>query len=65
MNYFESLRIDWIFEMLQVYGFINRKHLERKFRISHIQASNDLKKATKYYPSMYYNISAKRYELKK
>jgi hypothetical protein len=42
MNYFWHLRQDWIAEMLEIYGYINRKHLMRKFNISEIQASKDL-----------------------
>ena len=36
-------RLAWIAEMLAIYGFINREHLQRKFRISQPQASHDLR----------------------
>lgn len=61
-NYFLNVRIDWIFEMLQIYGFINREHLMKKFKISMPQASKDLKLASKFFPSMKYNLNTKRYE---
>lgn len=63
-NYFEDLRLDWIFEMLTIYGFINREHLIRKFRISVPQASKDLNKALTLYNGMYYNNNTRRYEYK-
>lgn len=62
-NYFEELRLDWIWEMLNIYGYINREHLMKKFKISKPQASKDLNKATKLYQHMKYNLSNKRYEL--
>lgn len=42
MNWFRQQRQEWIAEMLHVYGFINREHLQRKFGISQPQASIDL-----------------------
>jgi DeoR/GlpR family transcriptional regulator of sugar metabolism len=62
MNWFWNKRQDWIFEMLTIYGFINHKHLMKKFSISEIQASKDLTAATKHYPSMYYDVSDKCYK---
>lgn len=41
-RWFERHRQLWIAEMLNVYGFINREHLQRKFGISVPQASHDL-----------------------
>lgn len=55
--------MEWIAEMLRVYGFINREHLERKFFISTPQASIDLNRFMRAHPkAMTYNASAKRYE---
>lgn len=63
MNWFAEQRQAWIAEMLDVYGFINREHLERKFRISTPQASADLNTYVKANPSkIVYNKSVKRYE---
>jgi hypothetical protein len=42
MAWCEDQRQSWIAEMLAIYGFINRGHLMRKFRISMPQASKDL-----------------------
>ena len=42
MNWFARYRHDWIAETLEVFGFINREHLVRKFGISVPQASADL-----------------------
>ncbi len=43
MNWFAQRRQEWIGEMLEVYGFINRFHLARKFGISTAQAANDFR----------------------
>ncbi|MEM7301899.1 MAG: hypothetical protein AAF468_12505 [Pseudomonadota bacterium] len=40
-QYFQRMRMDWIAEMLRIYGFINRGHLAKKFEISIQQAAND------------------------
>ncbi len=62
-RWFESQRIAWIAEMLHIYGFINREHLQRKFGISQPQASHDLKSFQKHSAgAMVYNLSTKRYE---
>ena len=42
-NWFQRQRYEWIGETLFVFGFINRDHLMRKFRISQPQASLDLR----------------------
>ena len=52
----------WIAETLRVFGFINREHLMRKFRISQPQASIDLSEFMRAHPgAMTYDLSAKRY----
>lgn len=64
MNWFAEQRQAWIGEMLDVYGFINREHLELKFRISTPQASADLRAYAKANPDkIKYNASAKKYEI--
>lgn len=56
-------RLNWIKEMLEIYEFINKKHLCRKFRISKPQASVDFATFHSYYPNfMEYNPSTKQYE---
>lgn len=43
MTWFTQHRQEWIAEMLDVYGFINRFHLKRKFGISSAQAAIDFR----------------------
>lgn len=63
MKWFETYRMDWIFEMVQIYKFINREHLVKKFKISNIQASIDLRTYQKLHPNtIFYNVNSKRYE---
>lgn len=62
MNWFEQQRQQWIAEMLDVVGFINRGHIMRKFGISMPRASSDLKKFMKRNPdAMTYDSAGKRY----
>ena len=61
-SWFADQRQLWIAEMLQVYGFINRDHLMRKFQISQPQASMDLQQFLRAYPRrMQYDLSRKCY----
>ena len=63
MNWFKIERINWISESIRIFGFINRKHLVLKFRISIPQASQDLKEVNELFPNMMvYNSTTKRYE---
>lgn len=62
MNWFIQTRLEWIAEMIRVYGYVNRKHLCRKFRISLPQAANDLREFQKLNPgAIRYDQSARRY----
>jgi hypothetical protein len=62
MNWFAEQRQSWIAEMLHVYGFINREHLQRKFGISQPQASYDLKQFCAAHPrAIRYDVSRKCY----
>jgi len=62
MNWFENQRLEWIKEILKVFGFINRHHLMTKFGISKPQASKDLNKFMRIYPeSMRYDPKDKYY----
>ena len=66
MSWFLEQRMVFIAEALNVFGYINREHLERKFSISTPQASSDLREYQKRHPlSMTYNKSMKRYEIYK
>jgi hypothetical protein len=63
MRWFENHRLEWIAEMLRVYGYINREHIERKFGISTPQASADLRRFQTEHPgACTYNSKTKRYE---
>ena len=62
MNWFENTRLEWIAEILNVFGYINREHLMRKFGISKPQASKDLNTFARLNPkSIRYDLSSKRY----
>lgn len=62
MNWFEQQRQTWIGEMLTIYGFINRDHLQRKFGISQPQASHDLQRFVREHPTaIRYDVSRKCY----
>lgn len=66
MNWFERQRLAWIAEMLHIYGFINRDHLQRKFSISQPQASKDLQTFARLHPAaMRYDLSRKCYVVKR
>ncbi len=61
-QWFGQHRQDWIVDMLEVYGFINRKHLQRKFGISQPQASKDLQRFQRDNPdALIYDVSKKCY----
>ena len=68
-RWLEDYRMEWIAEMLRIYGFVNRQHLQRKFGISVPQASKDLqafsRRFSRRYPkAMYYDTSRKCYMAK-
>ena len=54
----------WILEVVQIYGFINREHVIRKFGVSTPQASIILRQFQEHHPhAIVYNKTTKRYEL--
>jgi hypothetical protein len=62
-KWFENQRHAFVWEMLHIYGYINREHLMLKFGISQPQASKDLQACLRGSAgSMVYNASTKRYE---
>lgn len=62
--WFAKQRREWIVEMVQVYGFINRSHVMKKFDVSVAQASTDLRHVLKNCPNlMAYNAVKKTYAL--
>lgn len=63
-DWFKRQRVEWIAEMVRIYGFINREHIEKKFGVSTPQASMDLRDAMAEHPNLIeYNRSSKRYEM--
>jgi hypothetical protein len=64
-RWFVRYRMDWISEMLKIYGFINRHHLMRKFDISMPQASLDIRAYMEAHPdTMIYDMTKKQYSVK-
>lgn len=62
-DWFQQHRLEWIRESVLIFGFINREHVKRKFRVSTPQASGDIQKVLAGWPDlMTYNPSTKRYE---
>lgn len=64
-NWFVEQRLAWIKEIAEIFGFIQREHIMRKFGVSTAQASLDIRKVLKRWPElMEYNKSTKQYERK-
>ena len=62
MTWAQEYRINWIAEMLHVYGYVNRQHIMRKFRLSTPQASTDFKLFGQHFPhTAVYDKVTKRY----
>jgi hypothetical protein len=62
VKWFAQHRQEWIAETVRVFGFINRSHIERKFRVSTPQASMDLREFVRANPgALVYDASGKRY----
>ena len=62
MNWFQQKRIEWIEESLKIWGFIQVKHITKKFGISRPKASQDLGKFKKLHPeACVYDMSKKMY----
>lgn len=63
MRWFEQQRMIWIAETLEIFGYINREHIMKKFDVSVPQASKDLQTFQRLYPDkMKYNRNSKKYE---
>ena len=59
----QEQRLLWIAEMLDIYGFINRGHIVKKFRVSVPQASADMGMVCRNVPMrILYNPKTKQYE---
>ncbi len=62
MTWFTERRLEWIKESVDIFGHVNRAHIEKKFGITAAQASVDLREAQHRWPDlMEYDTSGKRY----
>ena len=62
-TWFRDARLAWMRESIEIFGFLNRKHIERKFGVSEAQAAKDLAMAHARWPGEFrYNPVSKRYE---
>lgn len=60
--WFKETRIAWIKESVEIWGYISRSQIMRKFDISKPQASHDLKLVQQRYPGLLiYDKSLKIY----
>jgi hypothetical protein len=63
MRWYEQQRMAWISEAVDIFGFVNREHIIKKFDVSMPQASHDLKVWQKLNPNkISYDVSKKRYQ---
>lgn len=61
--WFVEARLAWIKESVEIFGFLNREHIMRKFGVSRPQAALDLRTTQQRWPDLVrYNASSKRYE---
>jgi hypothetical protein len=61
-RWYKNHRMEWIAEMLRIYGFINREHIKRKFGLSTPQASRDLYDFQRLHPdAAQYDLHAKKF----
>jgi hypothetical protein len=62
LTWAQEQRLNWIREMIHVYGYVNREHIMRKFRVSIPQASSDLSLFNRQYPGeIEYSARGKSY----
>jgi hypothetical protein len=62
LSWAQQQRLTWINEVIDIFGSINRRHLQRKFRISTPQASVDFQLFQTLFPGvMKYDTQEKKY----
>ncbi len=62
-SWFQETRLEWMFESIQIFGYLNREHVKRKFEISEAQSALDFREAKRRWPAYFqYNPNQKRYE---
>ena len=62
-KWFREQRQLFIMEQLHVIGFVNRRHLRRKFGISENAAASDLRMYRRRHPEVEYDRKRKRFTL--
>jgi len=62
MTWFTEQRFAWIKESVEIFGYVNRGHIVKKFGITAAQASVDIREVQARWPDlMDYDTSGKRY----
>lgn len=62
MTWFTEYRFAWIKESVEIFGYVNRTHIVKKFGITATQASTDIREVQARWPDlMEYDLSGKRY----
>ncbi len=62
LSWYRRHRQEWIAETVRVFGYINRKHIERKFDVTAAVASLDLRVFQRENPgALIYDGTGKRY----
>lgn len=62
MTWFTEQRFAWIKESVEIFGYVNRGHIVKKFGITTAQASVDIREVQARWPDlMDYDTSGKRY----
>jgi hypothetical protein len=62
MSWFNEQRQAWIAETVMIFGYINRKHIMKKFDVSLPQASRDLRDFQKKNPgTLTYDTTGRQY----
>ena len=64
MNYFQQQRQEFIAAFVKKNGYINRRHIMKKFGVNTVTASKDLQKYQELNPCVIeYNARKRRYEI--
>lgn len=62
MTWFVEQRIAWIKESVEIFGYVSREHVMKKFGVSTPQPSVDIREVMRRWPDlMEYDTSLKRY----
>jgi len=51
-RWFIETRLAWIKESIEIFGFLNREHIVKKFEVSIVQASTDIRMARERWPHL-------------